>query len=88
MSLASDFIRLGFSLAVKLYEPHRDAIRQSEIEGWLRFHCFDAKRFRRFVKAGLIKPFRSGPAKNSPLCYSKSEILKAFAAVKAAEAVE
>lgn len=49
-----------------------EAVKLAGSERWLRYH----------IKKGHIKPIRRGPAKNSPIYYSRLDI----AATKKAEA--
>lgn len=77
-SLIANFVQIGYMEAVKSYEPSKDIIRLGEVESWLRMMKMDLKRFDKLIKAGIIKPFRKGEARNSPWYYSKKEIKQAF----------
>lgn len=73
--LLSEYERVGFMMAVKAYEPARDLIRRSELLAWLKLMYVDMDEFRRLEKMGEIKPRRKGSAPNSPLFYSKQEVM-------------
>lgn len=77
-SLIADFVQVGYMEAVKSYEPCKDSIRKIEVKSWLKMMKMDLKKFDALTKIGIIKPFRKGEAKNSPLYYSKKEIKQAF----------
>jgi len=69
---------LGAMAAIRLQNPKFDEVNfreACEIAGrrWVRFH----------IKAGNLKPIRKGPAKNSPVMYSRMDI----AALKKAERI-
>lgn len=76
--IVADFVQVGWMQAVKTYEPPQDRVRLSEVKSWLRMACLDYKTFQKLVKVEVIKPFRKGKSKNSPLYYSKAEIKQAF----------
>lgn len=78
-SLMTEVWQAGYMEAVKAYEPVRDIIRKSEIEGWLKLMNIDLRTFRKIEKSGLIHSSKIGEGKNSPLVYSKTEIKKALA---------
>ena len=78
--IVSDFVQVGWMQAVKMYEPSQDLVRLSEVKRWLRMACLDYRTFQRLVKSEVIKPFRQGDGKNSPLYYSKADIKQAFSA--------
>ena len=77
--IVADFVQVGWMQAVKMYEPPQDQVRLSEVKKWLRMACLDYKTFQRLVKSEVIRPFRKGKGKNSPLYYSKADIKQAFA---------
>lgn len=79
--IIADFIRVGYDTAVADYDPPQDVLRASEVKKWLRFRHLDYRYFGNFLKLGLIKA-RRGTAKNSPLLYSKKEIVRVFATQK------
>ena len=79
--MVADFVQVGWMQAVKMYEPPQDCVKLSEVKKWLRMACLDYKTFQRLVKSEVIKPFRQGKGKNSPLYYSKADIKQAFATV-------
>lgn len=80
-NVIADFIRVGYDTAVADYDPPQDVLRASEVKKWLRFRHLDIKVFKDFENLGLIKA-RRGSAKNSPLLYSKKEIVRVFATQK------
>lgn len=79
--IIADFVRVGYNAAVKDYDPPQDKLRQAEVKKWLKFRKIDFKTFQELEKQGLIHA-RKGGAANSPLCYSKVEIQKAFATMR------
>lgn len=78
----ADFVQVGYMQAVKAYEPTNDNIRQSDVCNWLRLNLIDERQFKQLERKGLIKSFRLGTAKNSPLYYSKEEIKQAISTEK------
>lgn len=80
--IIADFVRVGYNLAVKDYDPPQDRLRQSEVKKWFKFRKIDFKTFQSLVDKGLIHSRRSGSAANSPLYYSKTEIQKALATMR------
>lgn len=72
----------GYMEAIKSYEPALDNVRGTEIRNWLKLIHVSQKKFNAFVRHGLIKPFRLGTKRNSPLYYSKAEIKKALLTVQ------
>lgn len=85
--LMTEFIQLGYAQAVKAYEPQGDLIRTTAIQPWLRRMQIDPKLFRRLLKAGLVKSFKTGDKSNSPLYYSKEEIRKAISMARTTQYV-
>lgn len=79
--IIADFVRVGYNLAIKDYDPPQDRLRQSEVKKWLKFRKIDFKTFQELEKQGLIHA-RKGEAVNSPLYYSKKEIQEAFATMR------
>lgn len=79
--IIADFVRVGYNAAVADYDPPQDRLRLSEVKKWLKFRKVDFKTFHELEKQGLIHA-RRGDAVNSPLYYSKAEILKAFATMR------
>lgn len=75
----ADYTQVGFMQAVKAYEPTQDRIRKSEVRKWLKINLINEKKFDALCDKGLIRAFRTGTARNSPLCYSKKEIKQAMA---------
>lgn len=80
-SIVADFVRIGYNLAIKDYDPPQDKLRLSEVKKWLKFRKIDFKTFQELEKQGLIHA-RKGEAINSPLYYSKKEIHEAFATMR------
>ena len=85
--MIADFVQVGYMQAVKVYDPPQDKVRKSEVKKWLRFANLDQKRFNRLVKAEIIKPFKTGEGRNSPLYYSKKEIKQAFSVASISELI-
>lgn len=81
-ALIADYTQVGFMQAVKAYEPPQDRIRQTEAKRWLKLNLMDEKTFKKLCYAEKIKPFRIGTGRNSPLYYSKKEIMQAMATAK------
>lgn len=79
-SFAVDAYRVGYMEAVKAYEPTQDYIRTKDVKKWLRMMCIDTKRFSSLVESGYIKPHK-GETKNSPITYSKAEIMAALSMI-------
>ena len=79
--IIADFVRIGYHLAIKDYDPPQDKLRLSEVKKWLKFRKIDFKTFQELEKQGLIHA-RKGEAINSPLYYSKKEIHEAFATMR------
>lgn len=75
----ADYTQVGFMQAIKAYEPAQDRVRLSEVRKWLKINLVNEKRFDALCDKGLIKPFRIGTGKNSPLYYSKKDIKQAMA---------
>ncbi len=76
--LIQQYTQLGHVQAVKMYDPVSDVIRISEVERWLKHNNIDCGLFRKLVKLGVIEKHRTGLSKNSPVAYSKAEILAAI----------
>lgn len=79
--IISDYVQVGFCEAVKAYEPTQDEIRKSEVKRWLKFNKVSLKTFDALESIGMVKA-RRGSKVNSPLYYSKAEILNALATMK------
>ena len=73
-----DSYQVGYMEAIKSYEPSQDSIRLREVKKWLKMMKIDLKRFNILVQKDIIKPFRKGQGKNSPLYFSKTEIKQAL----------
>lgn len=78
-NIMSQYVELGFMQAVKAYEPTQDELRQSELKDWLRMNRVDARKLKAWIEHGMVRPYRKGEGKNSPLYYSKAEIKEAMA---------
>lgn len=85
--MIADFVQIGYMQAVKMYDPPQDRVRKSEVKKWLRAASLDYGRFERLVKAGIIRPFRTGEGRNSPFFYSKKEIKQAFSMAAVGEMI-
>ena len=78
-SIYNDWQLSGWYMeAIKSYEPSQDSIRLREVKKWLKMMKIDLKRFNILVQKDIIKPFRKGQGKNSPLYFSKTEIKQAL----------
>lgn len=77
-SMIVDCVQIGYMEAVRAYEPANDLIREKELKRWLKIACIPLERFQALERTELVKPFRKGVGKNSPLYYSKKEIKQAF----------
>lgn len=77
--MISRYVEVGYSMAVKAYEPTSDLLRKTDVEKWLSVSGNNADLFRKLKKAGVIIARKKGNGKNSPLYYSKSEIIEAIA---------
>lgn len=77
--MLSQYIEIGYSMAVKHYQPTSDMIRKAEIGEWLRNNGKSLHDFRKLVREGHIKAYQKGERRNSPFYYSVNEIVKAFA---------
>lgn len=82
-SLMMEVWQVGYMEAVRAYEPLRDEIRKRDINKWLDMMCVDKKVFKRLEKSGIIRTHKHGAGVNSPLVYSKTEIKKALATLRA-----
>ena len=76
--LMSGMAELGAANLMKSLQPKTDDLTQNKAfdkfgQAWIRGH----------VKNDLIKGYRKGPAKNSPIYYSKAELLTVRNAEKA-----
>lgn len=77
--LISRYVEVGYSMAVKLYEPTADNLRRADVDLWLKQTGSDPKLFHKLVSLGYIVARKKGVGKNSPLIYSKNEIVHAMA---------
>lgn len=69
---------VGFADAVKRYTPVADKVKGKELKAWLDFNGIKPEQFRRWEKAGIVRPHRDGETSRSPIIYSKAEILRAM----------
>lgn len=76
--LIRDSIQIGVMQAIKKYEPTKDKIRLNELRGWLDLNGVDYKIFKKLELAGLIKSEKLGDGKNSPVVYSKADVVAAL----------
>ena len=68
--------RVGFMEAMRAYEPSRDLIRANEVKSWLKMMHISQKKFEYLCDNEMIKTVRKGTGNNSPIYYSKSEIIR------------
>lgn len=78
-SVIADFVQVGYMGAVKAYEPPQDLIRLCDVKKWLKMNKKDFGKFNDLVKKDVITPVRRGTGRNSPLFYSKEEIIRSLA---------
>lgn len=78
IKLVSDAVMQGYMLATRSLEPSLDKVRRPEAIAWLRMYGFKAGTLDSFIEQGLVKPHRMGPAKNSPIYFSKAELQQAI----------
>lgn len=77
-AMMADFVQIGYMTAVKAYEPTSDELRLKDVEKWCRATFTDYKTLQRLIKAGIVRSYRKGDSRNSPLYYSKAEIKQAI----------
>lgn len=77
-TLIADAVQIGYMEAVKAYEPSADDLKAKDIHTWCKAVFGSHARVARLIRAGIIKPYRKGDAKNSALYYSKVDIKKAL----------
>ena len=77
-AMMADFVQIGYMTAVKAYEPTSDELRLKDVGKWCKATFTDYGKLRKLIKAGAVKPHRSGECRNSPLYYSKAEIKQAI----------
>lgn len=85
--LLADYTQIGFMEAVRAYEPARDNLRMAELKSWLKFMHVDNRKFKALVANGSIKAKRKGTSKNSPIYFSKKEIIEKVKATKVSSVV-
>lgn len=76
--LVAQAVQMGYMQAVQVYDPPQDLLRKADVVRWLRIACVERRTFSALEKRGLIRPVRRGTGKNSPLYYSKQEIIRAL----------
>lgn len=82
-NICHDMAELGMANAIKLYHPNADKIKRREAQEWLVIMGYDMVTLDKLEEYGLIKkPTRTGKAKNSPLWYSKTDILSGLNSLK------
>ena len=69
-----------------LFQFHK--VRLKAVRDWLRYNSYDVRVFEALERSGLIRSFRVGEGRNSPLYYSKEEIKRAFAYVKVKRVID
>ena len=77
-AMMADFVQIGYMTAVKAYEPTSDELRLKDVEKWCRATFTDYKTLLRLIQAGVVRSYRKGGSRNSPLYYSKAEIKQAI----------
>lgn len=80
----ADFIQIGRMQMVKAYEPIADAVRAVELKSWCIATSTDYKAVEALIASGAIAKHRMGGAKNSPIVYSKQEVIQAVVTAKIA----
>lgn len=80
--LMSEYTKIGFMSAIKAYEPSQDIVRKAELKRWLKMMLVDEKKINYLIKSGQIKEHRMGNGTNSPIYYSKEEIMSAMTSAK------
>lgn len=74
--------KLGACEAMKAYSPSSDELKKNEARRWLTSMGYDAALLDKMVDDGLVsRPYRKGKATNSPLFFSKLEIMSALNAM-------
>lgn len=86
--ILSEFVQAGYAQAVKAYDVTKDRVRRTAVSDWLRYNSYDVRVFEALERRGMIKSFRVGEGRNSPLYYSKEEIKRAFAYVKVKRVID
>lgn len=80
----SSFVQVGRMMAVKAYEPTCDMVRLVDVKKWCLATFTDYKAVKNLIKHGEIVGRRNGNKVNSPIVYSKADIIKAIAEHKLA----
>ena len=78
----ADFIQIGRMQMAKAYEPLGDMVRAAELKSWCMATSTDYKAVEALIKGGVIARHRTGEAKNSPIVYSKQEVIQAVVTAK------
>lgn len=82
-NICKDMAQQGHAEAVKMYFPLKDQIKRREALEWLAVMGYEMVTLDKLEEYGLIeKPIRKGKGKNSPLYYSKTDILAALNSLK------
>lgn len=63
-------------------EPKKDRLSQRAAGRYITEQGYDSSMLRKWTDAGLLTPVRSGDAPNSPLLYSKADIMAVIASEK------
>ena len=71
---------LGAAVCLKTLQPKSDDLTQREA-----YQKFGEAWVKKGVRSNLLKKTRKGPAKNSPIYYSKAELLTVRNAEKASQ---
>lgn len=71
-------VEIGIAANEARREPANDKLKQREVKKWLKANKIKQSVLDELVEAGQVKKRRMGPAKNSPIVYSKFEIIKAL----------
>ncbi len=80
----ASFIQIGRMQMVKAYEPTADMVRSAELKEWCKATATDFHKVEVLIDRGVIAKHRMGAAKNSPVVYSKQEVIQAVITAKIA----
>jgi hypothetical protein len=78
---------LGVQQYLKSIEPLSDLIKKKEVEQWLK-NRGERVTIKQIEQWGKVKPKKTGNGLNSPLYYSKVEILAALNAIELRAVIE